>query len=386
MPLEVALRAAVQQHPSIQVRRAELRAAGHDLDAAAWARFPSVSLDSNQGTEGDAQATARIQQPLWTGGRISGQIDSASADVDAARASVIEAEQSILLETVSAFSNVQRASGQLAAAAANVAEHQRLFELIKRRAGTEVSPMADTTLASARLQQARTDQIQFRNQLSNALSALEQATGHPVDRIIPVPVSTPDFAGLNEVRAAALSYSPELARLHAQAESSGAQVRVSRSALLPQIVLTHEHNFGEQLPGQSSDLTYVALQFQPGAGLSAAAGMDAAAARRQALLDSIVSAQRALIRQVEADWSEATFLQQQLQPQRELVDATQSVMASYLRQYTVGRKTWLDVLNAQREAAQALFSLANVEASLLAANLRLNILTGRLTAQTLVNP
>jgi adhesin transport system outer membrane protein len=43
----------------------------------------------------------------------------------------------------------------------------------------------------------------------------------------------------------------------------------------------------------------------------------------------------------------------QLGPARELVEATTAVSESYLRQFAVGQKSWLDVMNAQREAHQA---------------------------------
>jgi adhesin transport system outer membrane protein len=185
---------------------------------------------------------------------------------------------------------------------------------------------------------------------------------------------------------AALQYSPELARLQAQEAGAQARIDVSRAALAPQLVLTHERRMGDILDGQARDLTYVALQFQPGAGLSAASGIDAAAERRLALRDAIEATRRQLVRQMRTDWSELSSLRAQAQPVRDLVEATREVVESYLRQYTVGRKSWLDVLNAQREATQALYATADVESSMLLTGLRLQILSGRLTAQTLVQP
>jgi hypothetical protein len=49
----------------------------------------------------------------------------------------------------------------------------------------------------------------------------------------------------------------------------------------------------------------------------------------------------------------------------------------------VGRKSWLDVLNAQREAVQALYSLADVESQALSGALRVRLVTGALSADTL---
>jgi len=53
----------------------------------------------------------------------------------------------------------------------------------------------------------------------------------------------------------------------------------------------------------------------------------------------------------------------------------------------VGRKNWLDVLNAQREQAQAGYSLSDLEYPLMLSNIRLLLLAGRwdLTTSTLAD-
>jgi adhesin transport system outer membrane protein len=65
------------------------------------------------------------------------------------------------------------------------------------------------------------------------------------------------------------------------------------------------------------------------------------------------------------------------------VVATEEVVDSYLRQYQIGRKNWLDVLNAVRESSQAAYNAVDVGNSKEALQLRLMLLTGQLTAQNL---
>jgi hypothetical protein len=60
-----------------------------------------------------------------------------------------------------------------------------------------------------------------------------------------------------------------------------------------------------------------------------------------------------------------------------------AIVDSFLRQYRVGRKNWLDVMNAQREAVQARYSLADVDAQALSGALRVRIVSGALSADTL---
>jgi adhesin transport system outer membrane protein len=81
--------------------------------------------------------------------------------------------------------------------------------------------------------------------------------------------------------------------------------------------------------------------------------------------------------------AELDALAQQVEPSRLLVNATEDVVASYLRQYQIGKKNWLDVLNALRESAQAHYSAVDVASSTQSLQLRLMLLTGPLNDQAL---
>jgi adhesin transport system outer membrane protein len=86
---------------------------------------------------------------------------------------------------------------------------------------------------------------------------------------------------------------------------------------------------------------------------------------------------------IKSSASELRALAAQVEPAKALSEATSEVVDSYLRQYQIARKNWLDVLNAQRERSQALYNLADTEANLVALNVRLMMLTGQLTPENL---
>lgn len=384
LPVEEALRSAARSHPSIASQRGQLRAAVAEQEAARWERFPTLTADSGRSAAtGATLTTSRLQQPLWTGGRITSQIEQAQAGVEAAAASVAEMQQTILLDTAAACAELLRASARLEASTRNVAEYERLHQMIQRRARSEVSPEADVTLATGRLQQALSEQLQFQGSVTQARAVLEQLVGAPVQAVAMPTRMAPEFTSATEAVEEALAFSPELQRLRAQIAQARAQSGVARSALWPSVALVHEQRYGDHMGGLPRSQTYIELQYQPGAGLSARSAATAAAERAQSLHDALEAGQRKLASQVQADWADATALGLQLQPVRLLVLSSQGVVDSYARQYTAGRKSWLDVLNAQREAAQAQYAVADVEAARLRQLLRLAILTGRLSARTL---
>lgn len=376
LSLDAALAKVVRTHPNVAQRQSDVRAAESDQASARWQRFPSLTAESAQLEAGGVQTTVRIQQPLWTGGRITAQIEAADQTQAAAIEAVAVTRQDLQLQTVMAFAELWRAEMRQQAARANVVEHERLYEMIQRRVVSEISPRSDATLAAARLQQARTEQIQAGAQIASARSSLTQLVGESGFTLVPPDRLPPLSTTATEAVEMALARAPDLALLRARVDAATAQISLNRAALLPQIVVGHEQRMGSLLPGQSRDFTYVALQYQPGAGLSAATAVNAAVARAEGSRDELAAARRQVEEQVTTSWSEAMALREQLPETAELVNATREVVDSYMRQYTVGRKSWLDVLNAQREVTQALYSQADVRAGAVMSATRLRILAG----------
>jgi adhesin transport system outer membrane protein len=64
--------------------------------------------------------------------------------------------------------------------------------------------------------------------------------------------------------------------------------------------------------------------------------------------------------------------------QVEAVEAVEGTMASFMRQYQSGRKTWVDVLNTQRELTELRYQLARIETDWLILSLRVAALIGHL--------
>jgi adhesin transport system outer membrane protein len=61
-----------------------------------------------------------------------------------------------------------------------------------------------------------------------------------------------------------------------------------------------------------------------------------------------------------------------------IVLSTEETLASFLRQYDAGKKSWVDVLNTQRELGEARQSLEQIQTLLVETTLRLAAITGRL--------
>lgn len=373
------LQQAWQSHPAVRGGQAAQSAAEADLAAARWQRFPSLSAE----VPGNAQDTAgvvRLEQPLWTGGRIEAGIEAASSRVDAAGAAIEEERLKLALRVIAAYTEALRQTARLAAAQEGLEEHDKLLAMIGRRVQQSVSSQTDQRLAQSRNIQAANEVSLTRQALAAALAQLTQLAGSPVGA-----VSTADVAvgeprpgiGIDEVQRLAVAFSPTLRRLELSALAAEADIDVQRAAYKPRLLLRLEKPTGGINTDRSPRLMVV-LQAQPGAGLSAKAGADAAVARREGARAARDEAEREVRERFTLDWQEAQASRDRLGSAGEASATLDEVFASYTRQYVIGRKSWNDVLNAVREATQARYALEDTRAQALAASLRLAAGTGTL--------
>ena len=269
------------------------------------------------------------------------------------------------LKVIAAHTEALRQKARQQYAQSGVDEHEKLLAMIRRRVGQEISPLTDQRLAESRLYQVVNDLSQVTQAYNNALAQLAQLSGKPV-----ADISEQGEAALSQ----ALGYSPTLRRLMHEEEAANADIDSKRSAYMPQLSLRLEKSVGQT---QASSAMLV-LQAQPGAGLSAGSGVDAAIARREAARMAREAADRSINERITLDWNEwvAARLRQENAVQSRAMST--EVFESYTRQYVIGRKSWIDVLNAVREATQSQFALEDARAQVIAASLRLRAQAGTL--------
>jgi adhesin transport system outer membrane protein len=379
LSLDEAMQLAARQHPSVTVRQNQRSAAAEAVEGARRGLWPSLSAQTGKDALGQDQITLRVEQPVWTGGRLTAEIRSADARLDIADALLHESRQDIMLRAASAYAELGRAQARQAAAASNLAEHVRLHALIQRRIAGQLNSGSDGVLADGRLAQARVELSQWQALGARARAALEQIVGRPVETIESVPRPQGEIGTLDATLDAAFSRSPVLRRLQAEEDNAAAQAKVAQAQALPQVKLRHDQTQGGQ---QGGGQTYVAMEYQTGAGFNTLTALRQAESLRLAARAEHEAARRDLADTISADWADWQSLNSQAGGLEAQVQASELVYESYARQYAVGRKSWLEVLNAQRELTQSRYLLADVQWGAWRTLLKLQLASGQITAST----
>ncbi|HLL45602.1 MAG TPA: TolC family protein, partial [Longimicrobiaceae bacterium] len=164
-PDTVGGRAPVRQaEQQVAVQRAQLAIARSQ-------RLPSVSLTSQYGQVAFARnlfpeldgfrdnwtVGAALQIPVFTGGRIRGEVLSAEANVNEARAQLEQVRELAELDTRSAFSQLEAAQAIWEASSGTVEQAERAYQIAEIRFREGISTQLELTDARILLEQSRSN-------------------------------------------------------------------------------------------------------------------------------------------------------------------------------------------------------------------------------------
>lgn len=366
--LEQALNQAVNNYPTVAAAKAEVTAVGADLSAAKWARFPSLTIEglafresagtASSKTQDNLQATAVLDQPLWTGGVITGNIDRATFQQEAALAGLGEAVLSVELQAAESFFEVQRQQARQEIIRKSIADHQTLVDMMNRRVEQEVSPTADLELVSSRLAQMQLQLSVAISARNAALQKLRDLVGNPSyapAAFVSSQAQLPQFV-LETLIADVLAFNPKYQRLKADAKVAQATYQVSKGQIFPKLDLQYSYN---DVTGNRVGLV---LKSQFSGGLSSVAASEASRMRQASSELQVNATEREIRNLVVADYEDYTSLRSRLIAARSASDASQRISESYMRQFTSGLRTWIDLMNSVRESTVA--SLDALDASI----------------------
>ncbi len=391
--LEQLINSALASHPSAQGQRALVQSAAASVDSANWQFYPtpSVSIESANASatdrlyQGDNRvSTVRLQQPLWTGGRLTAGMDKAAAGLVASQASLEEVRLQLGLRVIQAYGDWLSAYLKTLANEKSLATHLRLRDQVNRRLSEGASAQSDLTLAVTRLESISADVTAARAQTEVALARLGQLLGGPVDgALLAQAVAAPrEYAnagrtGVQALLEMALSINPSVAKTQAQARVQEAVISERRADLSPELFARIERQYGNyNYPnGAPENRLFVGLNSRFGAGLSTLSNIEAARTQYAAALTEIEAQSRTVSEQVLSDYAQAVSTASRTVSIQMSLKAAADVSTSYDRQFLAGRKSWLDVMNAARELAQTETQLADLQSTLVVVTWRLSAYT-----------
>lgn len=372
---------ALNNHPSIAMSRQTIIGANAQVAGAKWGYYPTPSIDVTQ-SSGRRGTTFRVDQPLWTGGKIDASVNLAQAHKVESEIGLDESAYMLTSNFLTLLQNYTQAQRSITALKEGKKQLESFETMVNRRIDAGVSSQADKELIRSRLSQINADLTAaiLKQDVSKAQLELLMGKRLTCDTLIQPRNAIKDLLPFDVMLTQMKGYHPTLKKLSAQIKTAEAERVKAQVAVWPNVSLRAEHQSGSMYYDQSvtNNLIYVAVQASPGAGLSAMSNIESAQSKVLQIQYEKLSKERELTDLMMRDYNDYRTATDRMEGMRKTIDASQKVLDSFTRLFIAGKRQWLDLVNTSREVTQNKLSVADLESTLVVSSYRLALETGEL--------
>ncbi len=400
--IEDAFAKAYLNNPTLLSTRAGLRSADESVPQALADWRPTVEVTSSVGlSEVDSNTSAdgrqsrepadigiSLTQPLFRGGRTLAATSGAENDVRAARARLLDTEQTILLQAATAFLNVFRDQAVLGLNRNNEEVLQRQLQATRDRFEVGEITRTDVFQAEARLARATADRIQSEGDLEVSRANYLNVVGEPAPDTLDLPTIVGPVPGsANESVRIAVVNNPGVIAAEFDRRASMDNVDEVWGELLPELSLNASST--RELQGSSEtsartthevtlDLTIPIYQQGEVYSRLREARQDAAESTL-----TIDTERRDAAEAATQGFESFQTAQAQVTAFQSQIEANVIALEGVQREAAVGSRTVLDILDAEQELLDARVSHVRAQRDERVAGYELMSALGRLTAKDL---
>lgn len=363
---------AVQTHPLVGAAIASQQATAEGVTAAKLGYLPTPSLSSQYNSHDGSVVGFSISQPLWTGGKLTADVNRAINDDKAAAAKIIEQQNEVAKNTIDVWQSYIYALSLQELYLNNIKQLEEFEAMMTRRVSQGVSAKIELDLVTNRI-------LQDQNALQGAIeqqriaeARLEQMIGAPVGR--PSGMNIVEMAkqakeqsqGYGDLAFAQISENhPSVIRQRFEIDSARYEVKSQRASQMPTVYVQYKNNYHHR-DNRFDDDIMLGVSYNPGAGFSNIALAKASEARVQSLIQSQEAVRRTVMENIQTQYQQFISARDQELSLTAAVAGAQIVLNSYRRQFIAGRKSWLEVLNSLRDQAQYEQQLRHVQTQMVA--------------------
>ena len=377
---------ALSTNPQLQTLAHNSQALQHDLEQSRGGYLPSVdmslgygleqhsdSITRNSGNDNDpsdtdwdprTDADLRLTQLIYDGGETGSQVSIQQALLDSGNYQLQAGTQSIALEAVTAHLNVTLQRELVALAEKNLKVHQDIYQSLAEREQAGAGSISDVTQVQARLARAESTLYLSQAELNRAIANYTRVVGTRPGELTyaGVPEALPQT--LEEALHRTEQKNPELLALDAEIVEADSKYTLARSNYQPKIDLELSSRYNDQLEGDSSwqntNAAMLVLRWNLFRGGQDKAGVNSAVSRKYQSRSRRTAKLVELIEETKTTWANYIALKRQKVAFRDAVDYSRKTFDAYLKQFSVSRRSLLDVLIVENDGFQSAVQLATV--------------------------
>lgn len=341
-------------HPSIEMSNATIKSAEFELDTANWAYYPSPSFDYSLKSGDKNRIVARLEQPIWTGGKLDSAYEKAQAMKKEAIHELDENRFKLVDNYVDALKEYLKTKNKIEALNHNKKEFYNLSEKLDRFMKAGILSQADKNLLNSRIAAISSDLIITKSKHRVSLIQLEILSGKKINcqidfnpqNVISMKVNVEKLVSNLE------KSHPTLKMMDAKILANIAEVDNTKANLFPTLVLRGEYTRGtiyDESEPTTETLVYFNLNVSPGAGLSGISNMQKAKVNITRAKFEKNTKLKELIDTLMSDYTNYVTSVSQKNLLEDIIKGAELIFDSNQRLFLYQKKSWLDLVNSLSE-------------------------------------
>ncbi|MGO1247060.1 MAG: TolC family outer membrane protein [Oceanisphaera sp.] len=398
--LEQAVTQTLMTHPKVkeafhlyQVRQYEKdgATAGYlpTLDANAGIGFERTdSPNTRGGTHNKEDLTRKeaglsLRQLLFDGFKTSSNVHRTQAEADSQRYALLSNAENIALRVSEVYLDVLRQDEIVELSRRNLETHEQILSDIQRRTDSGVGSSADYSQIQGRVARSYSNMTAAENNLRDAQSQFI-ALVNEAPSGLNQPKADANFipATLEDALVKAQDKHPTLTSASFDVDAARYQHKDAKAEFYPKVHLELGSNWNDDIggiEGHNNDYTaMVRMRYNLFNGGADVARSRATSALEMQAKDIKVNAHRQVEEGMRLAWAAYESLGRQKDFLQDHVEASFDTVDAYKKQFSLGSRTLLDVLNTENELFEARRSYINAEYDQLAAEYRIMNASGQL--------
>ncbi|GAB3091064.1 TolC family outer membrane protein [Aestuariicella hydrocarbonica] len=379
LTLQESIRLTLETHPEVLAARHEYSSRGAEVRQAKSGYLPSVDLAAgigrqsleSQSTGGDEVSLTRhetslsARQMLFDGFATSEEVNRQQARASSAQYKAKEVEDNTALRVTEVYLNVLRFQDLLNLARDTLYEHQNIHDQMVLRNKSGVGSKADLDQITARLALAQSNMITAQSNLLDAKTNFYRVTGiYPDFDKLEAPVVKATLpTNIETAESMALQQHPTLLSASADVDSAEAQYDASESVFWPRLQLEADRRWDQNIDGVEGGTNDAIVALRMTYNLYAGGGDKArrkqTAYQLEAAREIRNNTQRQVVESLRLSWSAYRTIADQLKYLKMHVRAASDTKSAYRKQFNIGRRTLLDLLNTENEVVDSRRALIN---------------------------
>lgn len=392
--------AALGYNPRLKMLQDNREAIGFELDRAKGGYFPRVDISAGYGTESHSdqltrrsdveshfysrgEAGLQLTQLLFDGGETASRVGVEGAKLDSAKLRVFDNAEAIALDAVIAHLEVYRQRVLYNLAEQNVRDHQEILGMLDERQKGGAGSIADVTQTQGRLSRAKASLAETRSGVKGAEANYQRVVGKLAGNVeyFTVPTNLVPTR-VEEVVKAIEANNPKVIALQYNVQEAEQRVELSNANFQPKVNLELSSSYEDQVESSTTyehnNQAMVRMRWNLINGGSDVADRKAAIARKFQAINTQDDQRVQVVEEAMATWAKLQAYREQVVDFGDASNNNQKTLDSYMKQFTVGQRTLLDVLDARNELFQASGLLVTAKVNEVIAVGRLLALSGKL--------